>query len=169
MDELTDDELQPVEQDVISLDRLSRAAADALGMARGFALDGGDAYVGTEHLLIALAECKTGAAWTVLDALSYSRERIEREILFISGPRPARENGGVDPVESPRLQAVMVEAAKDAARRQSSAIGTLNILSALMRVKEGVAVLLLESPGVKLERVGLAVSRAHREGAKDAE
>jgi ATP-dependent Clp protease ATP-binding subunit ClpC len=169
MDEPIDDEQQPVEPEVIALDRLSKAAVESLGIAKAIAARFGDTYVGTEHLLLALAECQSGAACAVLDSLLLTRERLEREFLFIYGHRNGAGNGEPVLAESPRLQHVLAEAAKDAARRQHAAIGTLNLLGALLREGGGLAVILLEAPGVRLERAGLAISQALRDGAADAD
>jgi hypothetical protein len=46
-------------------------------------------------------------------------------------------------------------------------VGTIHLLLALVREREGIAVMLLEVPGVALERIGGAMMRALREGATD--
>jgi ATP-dependent Clp protease ATP-binding subunit ClpC len=168
MDEQFDDEIQDepvaVELDLARLTSCARLALDrATEEARRF----GDPYVGTDHVLLALASLETAAAKQVLDALEMTTERLNGLIRFIRGGEQTMANGECEYAFSPRLQRVLAAAAKDSAKRSHAEIGTLHLLSGLLREKEGLAVFLLESPGVGLERAGGAIAHAHREGLKD--
>jgi ATP-dependent Clp protease ATP-binding subunit ClpC len=147
------------------LDRMSSCAANALALAREEARLLAHPYVGSEHLLIGLAREERGVAARVLASLDLSAERLRESIVFIGG----RGEGDppAEPAPTPRLERILEAAEKEAARRQQSPVGTIHLLLALVREREGIAVMLLEVPGVALERIGGAMMRALREGAAD--
>ena len=151
------------------VDRLTSCAARALDLARVEASQLGHPYVGTEHLLIALAREEGAAAARVLASLDLTAERLRDWVAFIAGRGEDRRNVAADPPHSPRLQRVLASAQKEAARRGQQQVDTLQLLLALVRERQGLAVVLLEAPGVGLERIGGAMMRALREGATDAE
>jgi ATP-dependent Clp protease ATP-binding subunit ClpC len=148
------------------LDRMSSCAANALALAREEARVLAHPYIGTEHLLIGLAREERGVAARVLASLDLSAEQLRDAIVFIAGrgevPPPTDE-----PAPTPRLERVLETAEKEASRRQQAQVGTIHLLLALVREREGIAVMLLEVPGVALERIGGAMMRAIREGATD--
>jgi ATP-dependent Clp protease ATP-binding subunit ClpC len=145
---------------------MSSCAANALALAREEARLLAHPYVGTEHLLIGLAREERGVAARVLASLDLSAERLRESIVFIGG-LGAGDSPADDPVPTPRLERVLAAAEKEATRRQQSQVGTIHLLLALVREREGIAVMLLEVPGVALERIGGAMMRALREGAAD--
>jgi ATP-dependent Clp protease ATP-binding subunit ClpC len=148
------------------LDRMSSCAANALALARDEARLLAHPYVGTEHLLIGLAREQRGVAAQVLASLDLSAERLRESIVFIGGRGEVEPPPG-EPTPTPRLQRILEAAEKEAARRQQTQVGTIHLLLALVREREGIAVMLLEVPGVALERIGGAMMRALREGATD--
>ncbi len=148
------------------LDRLSPCAANALNLAREEADLLGHAYVGTEHLLIGLAREERGAAAMVLGTIDVTADRLRASLVFVLGRGDGDRAGNALP-HSPRLDRVLEAAGKEALRRSQPQIGTLHLLLALVREREGVAVTLLEVPGVGLERIGGALMRALREGLAD--
>lgn len=168
MDEQFDEEIQdePVAVD-LDLARLTSCARLALDRATEEARRLGDPFVGTDHVLLALTSIESAAAKQVLDSLDMSTARLNELMRFIRGGERPASNGDCEYAYSPRLQRVLTAAAKESAKRSHGEIGTLHLLSGLLREKEGLAVFLLESPGVGLERAGGAIARAHREGLKD--
>jgi ATP-dependent Clp protease ATP-binding subunit ClpC len=166
MDEQLDDELQD-EPVTVDLARLTNCARMALDRAADEARRLGDPYVGTDHVLLAIASIENAAAKRVMESLEMDSERLMRVIRFIRGTGQDSLNGDSEYAYSPRLQRVLEAAAKDSAKRSHTEIGTLHLLSGLLREKEGLAVFVLESPGVGLERAGGAIARAHRDGLKD--
>ena len=150
------------------LDRMSSCAANALALAREEARLLAHPYVGTEHLLIGLAREERGAAARVLASLELTAERIRESVVFIVG-RGEGDPSIEEPAPTPRLERILEAAEKEASRRQQSQVGTLHLLFALVRERSGIAVMLLEVPGVALERIGGAMMRAIREGATDDE
>jgi ATP-dependent Clp protease ATP-binding subunit ClpC len=166
MDESHDDEL--IEEPVsFELDQLSACVRTSLDLAKSRAQAMGDTFVGTDHVLLGLALNSTGAAFRVLESLALTADQLQAKIVFIRGGARSPLANGEDPTYSPRLQRVLASAAKDAAKRNHTEIGTLHVLSGIMREREGIATLLLESPGVGLGRTGSAIALAHREGWRD--
>lgn len=144
---------------------MSACAANALAMAREEARLLAHPYVGSEHLLIGLAREERGVAARVLASLDLSAERLRESIVFIGGRGEGPPTN--DPAPTPRLQRILEAAEKEATRRQQPQVGTIHLLLALVREREGIAVMVLEVPGVALERIGGAMMRALREGASE--
>ncbi len=166
MDELLDEELQE-ELVEVDLDRLTPCARAAFDAAAAHARELGDAFIGTDHVLLGLALIEAGAASRVLTALKASAERLTSTMHFIRGGGQTSLEGEVEQAYSPRLVRVLELAAKDAAKRNHSEIGTLHVLAGLLRERTGLAAFLLESPGVGHGRAGSAITLAHREGWHD--
>jgi ATP-dependent Clp protease ATP-binding subunit ClpC len=168
MDELLEEELQE-ESIEVDLDRLTPCARAALDRGAGCARAFGDPFVGTDHVLIGLAQVENGAAWRVLASLNASADDLNARMLFIRGGQREPVEDGVEQALSPRLLRVLELAAKDASKRNHAEIGTLHVLSGLLRERTGLAAFLLESPGVGHGRAGSAINLAHREGWLDGE
>lgn len=150
-----------------ALFRMGARSASALQAARDEAAALGHGYVGTEHLLVGLAQQQDGVAARALAALQLSADTIHERVSFIAG----RGNGEVfDPAQlpmSPRLRHVLVAADHEAARRGQTEIGTIHLLVGLVRERAGLAVMLLHDPAVGLEKIGAEILRCVREGARD--
>jgi ATP-dependent Clp protease ATP-binding subunit ClpC len=161
------EEEQQEELGEIDLELLSPCARDVLDIAETEARKFGDAFVGTDHVLIGLSRVQRGAAHRVLQALELPHDQLLETMRFIRGDirEPIELNGEL--AYSPRLMRVLAAAGKDAANRNCANVGTINLLSGLLRERQGLAVFLLHSPGVGLERAGNAIAQAHREGWTD--
>lgn len=166
MEELFEEEPQdePIEVD---LDRLTPCAREAFEIAEAFAREFGDAFVGTDHVLVGLARIDAGAACRVLNELEITAEKLSVTLRFIRGAAKEPYQGDLEQSFSPRLVRVLELAAKDAAKRNHAEIGTLHLLSGLLRERTGLAAFLLEAPGVGHGRAGSAITLAHREGWHD--
>lgn len=143
-------------------------ARNVLNYAKEEARSLGHAHLGTEHLLIALAREEQGAAAHVLSSLGITADQLRHSVAFIAGrgqPLPADSQ---EPSPTPRLSRVLESAAQEAKKRGHQVVSTLHLLLALLREREGLAVTLLESPGVGLERIGGAMMRAFRDGLSDS-
>jgi ATP-dependent Clp protease ATP-binding subunit ClpA len=166
MDDQLEDELQD-EPIAVDLTQLTPCARQTLDRASDEAQRMGDPYVGTDHVLLAMVSIDTAAAKRVLEILEIDADRLSGTMRFIRGTDNPPSNGGVEYPYSPRLQRVLESAAKDAVKRSHGEIGTLHLLSGMLKERSGLAVFLLESPGVGLEKAGGAIARAHRDGIKD--
>lgn len=166
MDELLDDAPQE-EPEALDLDRLSACARAVLDIAAFEAKRWGDPFIGTDHALIGLARAEQGVAASILANLDLSAETLIERMTFIRGIEAAGSDGAAEPQLSPRLVSVLTLAAKDATKRNLVEIGTLSLLTGLLREKAGLCIAVLEAPGVGLERVSRAITDAHRNGLKD--
>lgn len=120
-----------------------------------------------EHLLLSLVnESECGAAQT-LAGCGFERERVGQTIAFVQGAVPPPEELVSPVVLSPRVERVLTNAGREAAIQKAEQVDTLHLLVGLLREKQGIAVLALESPGVGFELVGAAISRAMRDGVTD--
>ncbi len=149
-------------------ENFTACARNVLNYAKEEARSLGHAHLGTEHLLIALAREEQGAAARVLSSLGITADQLRNSVAFIAGrgePLPADSQ---EPSPTPRLSRVLESAAQEAKKRSHNVVSTLHLLLALLREREGLAVMLLESPGVGLERIGGAMMRAFRDGLSDS-
>lgn len=148
------------------LERLSPCAANAIALAQEEARLLAHPYIGTEHLLVGLAREERGAAARVLADLELTADRLRDAIMFIGG-RGDETEIAEEPQPTPRVERIFEAAEAEAERRNHAQVETLHLLFALVRERQGIAVMLLEAPGVRLERIGGALVRALREGASD--
>jgi ATP-dependent Clp protease ATP-binding subunit ClpA len=108
-------------------------------------------YIGTEHLLLGLVRREESVAGQVLNQLGIELHRVRSAVEFIIGRGDRVVLGEVG--LTPRSKKVIELAANEARRLGHQYIGTEHILLGLVREGEGIAAGVLESLGVKLERV----------------
>lgn len=127
-------------------------AREALKAAERYAASLKQGYVGTEHLLAGLIKEQTGVAHRVLMANGLELERvldmIKESIAFDNGIS-IKERGGY----SPRAQAVLEEANGLAERFRQQQIGTEHLLMALIKEGDNVAVRLLNTMNINLQKL----------------
>lgn len=134
-------------------------AESAAATAPGGALTG-------EHLLLCLSANAECAAAQVLSDCGFDGTAIARTITFVQGTAQPSEMATAV-VLSPRMERVLIAAGHEAAIQKRDQVDTLHLLVALLRERQGVAALALESPGVGHEPVGAAISQAMRNGVTD--
>ena len=160
---------QPTETSLAerAVGKLSGPCRHAYQLACDEAKRSGAAYVGAAHLLIGLAESGETAAARVFDSLALTAAEVRARLVFVEGPAAkATPNGEALPL-SPRAQRVLVAAEREGGKNGVREIGTLHLLHALIAEREGIAVFVLEEPGVGLERLGAALQKALREQWED--
>jgi ATP-dependent Clp protease ATP-binding subunit ClpA len=94
-------------------------------------------YVGTEHILLALAKEGDCLAAYALKTLELDPDRIDRELDRIT-PRPQTPHAG-RLEQSPRVKQVLEYALHEAIQLGHAYVSTEHLLLALLRVKDGVA------------------------------
>ena len=119
-----------------------------------------------EHLLLSLSADGQCAAAQVLTKCGFDGSTIARTVAFVQGEPPLQETA-TPVVLSPRMERVLTTAGREAAIHTREQVDTLHLLVGLLRERQGIASLALESPGVGLEPVGAAISRAIRDGVTD--
>lgn len=114
-------------------------------------------YIGTEHILLSLVQERDSVAAQVLNNLGVELSKIRSSIEFLIGraDRTVLWQIGL----TPHAKKVIELAVEEARRMEHSYIGTEHILIGLIREGEGLAAVVLESLGVRLESVRAATLR----------
>ena len=127
-------------------------AKTALRLAERTATRMNAGYVGTEHILVGLIKEVTGVAARVLLENGAQEEKIIEMIRELIVPGDAvilKEKEGY----SPRAQAVLEEAHRQADRFGAEDAGTEHILLALLKEGENVAARLLNTLGISIQKL----------------
>jgi ATP-dependent Clp protease ATP-binding subunit ClpC len=109
-------------------------------------------YVGSEHILLGLLREGTGVAATVLHNNNVDEEQLKEMIKDLIVPESSvllAERDGY----SPRAQSILEEAHRQADRFHSNRTGTEHILLALLKEGENVAVRLLNTMGISIQKL----------------
>lgn len=136
--------------------RLTKKAQNALTHALSAAQDLGHTYVGTEHLLIGLAEEEDSAAARILDGKGITPLRLRNAVSEISGAGSRTSLSSAD--MTPRTKSVIETAGKIADEYAGGFVGTEHLLSAICREKDCTGCRILVScsvdPGQIVREVG---------------
>lgn len=109
-------------------------------------------YIGTEHILVGLLKEKTGVAARVLEENGADEEKIMEMIKELIVPETTvsvKEREGY----SPRAQEILEEAHRQADRFGAEKTGTEHIFLALLKGSENVAVRLLNTLGMSVQKL----------------
>lgn len=127
-------------------------AKAALMLAERAAKSLRQSYVGSEHILLGLLRENTGVAATVLQNNGVDVVQLKEMIRDLIAPESSvliAEHDGY----SPRAQSILDEAHRQAERFRSDKTGTEHILLALLKEGENVAVRLLNTMGVSIQKL----------------
>src|SRR5947208_8906320 len=108
-------------------------------------------YIGTEHLLLGLVREGEGVAAKVLTKLGVELREVRNAVEFIIGRGDRIVLGEIG--LTPRAKKVIELAVDEAQRMNHHYIGTEHLLLGLLREGEGIGAGVLESLGVRLEKV----------------
>ena len=133
-------------------ERFTDRARKVMAMANQQAQRFNHEYIGTEHLILAIAEEGHGVAAKVLTSLGVdlATVRVEVEKLVKSGPDPVA--AGKLP-QTPRAKKVIEYAIEEVRNLRHAHVGTEHLLLGLLRVPQGVAAQVLTNMGLTLEQV----------------
>lgn len=134
-------------------------ARTALILAERAARNFKQSYVGTEHILLGLLRENTGVAATVLENSGVEEYQIKEMIKDLIAPESTvmlAERDGY----SPRAERVLEEAHRQAERFHSEKTGTEHILLALLKEGDNVAVRLLSTMGISIQKLYVEVLTA---------
>lgn len=134
-------------------------ARTALALAERAARNFKQSYVGTEHILLGLLRENTGVAATVLESSGVEEYQIKEMIKDLIAPESTvmlAERDGY----SPRAEKVLEEAHRQAERFHSEKTGTEHILLALLKEGDNVAVRLLSTMGISIQKLYVEVLTA---------
>ncbi|MCD7724003.1 MAG: ATP-dependent Clp protease ATP-binding subunit [Clostridiales bacterium] len=127
-------------------------AKAALMLAERAAKSLRQSYVGSEHILLGLLRENTGVAATVLQNNKVDPAQLKEMIKDLIAPESSvllAERDGY----SPRAQSILEEAHRQAERFHSEKTGTEHILLALLKEGENVAVRLLNTMGISVQKL----------------
>lgn len=139
--------------------QFTEKARTALILAERAARNFKQSYVGTEHILLGLLRESTGVAATVLENSGVEEYQIKEMIKDLIAPESTvmlAERDGY----SPRAEKVLEEAHRQAERFHSEKTGTEHILLALLKEGDNVAVRLLSTMGISIQKLYVEVLTA---------
>ncbi len=132
-------------------EKFTESAREAIRLATETAYDMAHNYIGTEHLLIGLTKAN-GVAGRVLDEHEVDEEKLVEMVKQLIAPE-----GGISIMEkdnfTPRVRRILDASAKESMRLKSEQIGTEHILMALIKDSDCIAVRLLNTLGVNLQKL----------------
>jgi ATP-dependent Clp protease ATP-binding subunit ClpC len=127
-------------------------AKTALAIAEREARHLRQSYVGSEHILLGLLREGTGVAATVLHNNNVDEDQLKEMIKDLIVPESSvllAERDGY----SPRAESILEDAHRQADRFHSNQTGTEHILLALLKEGENVAVRLLNTMGISIQKL----------------
>ncbi|MCI9429529.1 MAG: ATP-dependent Clp protease ATP-binding subunit [Lachnospiraceae bacterium] len=130
----------------------TKKAEMALSLAKQTSKELRQNYIGTEHILLGLLREDTGVAARVLQDNGVEESKLISMIYDLISPGnylPMRERDNY----SPRAEKILQEAAKQALRFHTEEIGTEHILLAILKEGENVAVRLLTTLGIQIQKL----------------
>src|SRR5215204_5562605 len=109
-------------------------------------------YVGTEHILLAIAREGDGVASAVLDNLSVSTADIITRVLGILVPGKQDQRIGPDLPYTSRAKKILELSMSEARSFSHSYVGTEHLLLGVLAEEKGVGAQILQSVGVTLDK-----------------
>ena len=109
-------------------------------------------YIGTEHLLIGLSKIYSGVAGQVLDMNGVKEEDMLKIMNELVTPPEDMEISG-KPMESPRMQFILEEAAGEAQHLKAKEVGTEHLLLAVLNDADCVASRILQTLNVNMQKL----------------
>lgn len=132
-------------------ERFTRNAEKALNYAKKSAKSLGHNYVGTEHILLGLLKSK-GVAADLLAVHNVDDDDIKKLMGdFMAGNKAVITDDAAE--FTPKAQGVIDKSFGEAERLNSSSVGTEHLLIALLKENESMAVRLLSTKGVNIQKL----------------
>ena len=147
-------------------DRLTEKAKIALNNAAEAALEMGQNYVGTEHLLVGLIRETEGVAGKILEANNLTDEQVIEKIDALIGT--SEPISGVTPEATPRTKRVIQNSYIEARRLGHNYVGTEHLLIAILRESESIAVKILAELGVSPQKLYNEILNLLNEGSQES-
>lgn len=139
-------------------DKFTENAKSAISVAKDVAYRLSHNYIGTEHLLIGLMEVD-GVASKILEENGVTVEKVLELVNQLIAP-----NNGVEMIDAgtftPRSKRILDQSYKEAAKLKATLVGTEHILIALIKESDCIAVRLLNTLGVNVQKVYIDILTA---------
>lgn len=131
--------------------RFTERAQIAINLSKEAAQELGHGYVGTEHLLLGLLKEGEGVAAKTLAGQNISYDTVLDKIkeVIVSNQVQTQEPEGM----TPRVLKVLENSTNEAARMNSTEIGTEHILIALLRESDSMAIRIIEVLGGSKQKI----------------
>ena len=142
----------------MAYDKFTENAKNAINLAKEVAYRLSHNYIGTEHLLIGLMEVE-GVASKILEENGVTVEKVLELVNQLIAP-----NNGVEMMDAgsftPRSKRILDQSYKEAAKFKAPLVGTEHILIALIKESDCIAVRLLNTLGVNVQKVYIDILTA---------
>ena len=132
-------------------EKYTESARKAINYAQEIAYKLSHNYVGTEHLLIGLLQAD-GVASKVLEKNGVDVDKVVELVNQLIAPNTTQEAPEVDGF-TPRAKRILEQRLKEAIRLKANLIGTEHILIALMKESDCIAVRLLNTLGINVQKL----------------
>jgi hypothetical protein len=147
--------------DVPRFERFTERTRTVLAHAEQEAQRLGHAFVGTEHLLLALFDAPEGLAAQVLAAAGLTRATVETQVVTLIKPGSGPVGGKLP--FTPRAKAAVRSAVEEALRLGHNYVGTEHLLLGLLADGESVAAKVLSQLGATEDVIRVRTDDALRE------
>ncbi len=141
----------------------TRKAQEVIDMAQQAASELGHDYIGTEHILIGLAEVGDSVSAKAIESQGITKKDITEKIAATIGINTGK---GVPQGYTPRVKRVIDRSVQIALNMGSGYIGTEHILIALLGESDCIAVRILIVLGVNIQRLYEEIMELLGEGEK---
>lgn len=134
------------------MDRYTEKAQEALSLARETAEGMGARTIGTEHILVGLMEEGSGTAAKVLEANDVKLERVlalEQQLVSSYQNTRIQDREGY----TPSARHVLENSYREAVRFSAPLIGTEHILMAMLKESDCVAIRLLNTLNINIQKI----------------
>lgn len=131
--------------------KFTEKAEKALNYALKIAENYGHSYIGSEHLLLALADDALSCAGTILSKCSITKDKISTAIKDFSGVGAKSSLSSKD--MTPRCRRIIEGAYQNSIKYSSSKIGTEHLLMSLTDERDSVAMKILDFLGADITTV----------------
>ena len=132
-------------------EKFTKTARETINSATELANKLHHSYIGTEHLLLGLL-CGDGVAKRVLEENGVEKENIIDLVNQLIAPKAKVKLVEIDSF-TPRAKKVIEQSQREALRMKSNSVGTEHILIALIKESDCVAVRLLNTVGINLQKL----------------
>ena len=135
-----------------SMERYTEKAKEALVLAGEAAEDMGSRTVGTEHILVGLMEEGSGTAAKVLEANDVKLDKVlelEQKLVSSYQTTKLRDREGY----TPSAKHVLENSYREAVRFHAPLIGTEHILMAMLKENDCVAIRLLNTMNINIQKI----------------
>jgi ATP-dependent Clp protease ATP-binding subunit ClpC len=136
----------PKHKKVSMANKFTQKAEGVLAAARSFACELGHSYIGTEHLLYALATQKDSISSRILLSKGADAKKLRQSVIDYMGVGSESVISSED--MTPRLRRIIESAAEESTRSSTRFIGTEHLLIALINQRDAIGTRLLEAEGI---------------------